>query len=362
MPNERAAITIPGVRELPKAISKRVHAPGHRSAAIAAIAAVVVVAIAAAFVPLSIAARAAAWRPSVATAGSIGAGGAFSQTALASPLPAGIDSAAGQSVSSQPSPSAACVPAAYHSCDTIPEPTALPSVEVAASPFTLHVPILEYHRVKPFQGETGFAESLIVPPSLFAAQMDALAAAGWQSITMRQLGDDLRTGTAPAPKSFVVTLDDGYDDGYTYAYPILKKDGFVATYFVIASRIDQSGQLTVADLRTLMAGGNEIGNHSMSHRDLRVMSPDRLVTETFGASAVIARDVGVWPQSYAYPMGMTDPQVVSVLAACPGIQTAVIQTGSRHETWPNRFELPRLRVGPGTDPQDLIERMNGYQP
>jgi predicted lysophospholipase L1 biosynthesis ABC-type transport system permease subunit len=53
MPNERAAITIPGARELPKAIPKRVRVPGRRPAAIAAIAAVVVVAIAAAFVPLS---------------------------------------------------------------------------------------------------------------------------------------------------------------------------------------------------------------------------------------------------------------------------------------------------------------------
>jgi peptidoglycan/xylan/chitin deacetylase (PgdA/CDA1 family) len=247
-------------------------------------------------------------------------------------------------------------------CDTTEAPTPLPSADPEATPFGLRVPILEYHRVKPFDTETGYQVGLVVPPDVFAAQMDALRAAGWQTITMGQLGDDLQRGIEPAPKSFVVTFDDGYEDGYTYAFPILQKDLFLATYFVIGSQIDKPGRLTVTELQALFGAGNEIGNHSMSHEDMRYMPEDRLVTETFGTSALIARAVGVWPQSFSYPVGFTGPAVISALSKCPGIETAVIQGGSKPETWQNRFGLPRIRVGPGTNPQDLVERMNRYLP
>jgi peptidoglycan/xylan/chitin deacetylase (PgdA/CDA1 family) len=224
------------------------------------------------------------------------------------------------------------------------------------------VPILEYHRVKPYTGETGYAVGLVVPPDIFARQMDALGKAGWRTITLGELGDHLRLGTQPPPKTFAISFDDGYEDGYTYALPILQREGFVATFFVIAGRIDQSDFLTTAEMRELVANGDEIGNHSVSHVDLRVMTPERLVKETYGASAIIAGDVGVWPQSFSYPIGLTNPAVSDAVAATPGILTAVIQGGSKTETWANRLALPRVRVGPGTYPPDLVERLSWYLP
>jgi hypothetical protein len=75
---------------------------------------------------------------------------------------------------------------------------------------------------------------------------------------------------------------------------------------------------------------------------------------------VIAHDVGVWPQSFCYPIGLTDPEVSAAVAATPGIETAVIQTGAKPETWSNRLELPRIRVGPASYPQDVVARATGY--
>jgi hypothetical protein len=94
--------------------------------------------------------------------------------------------------------------------------------------------------------------------------------------------------------------------------------------------------------------------------DLLAKTPEQLRNEIYGASAMIANDVGVWPQSFAYPMGLTDPQVAASVAATPGIQTAVIQGGTGPEAWPNRLQIPRIRVGPGTYPQDLVDRATRY--
>ena len=256
---------------------------------------------------------------------------------------------------------ATCAPGFDSECYAPPPPTPAPALVRTSGPaFTLRVPILEYHRVKPPAGESGDIASLIVSPEIFTAQMNALSAAGWQTITMGQLGDDLRLGVQPPPKSFVITLDDGYEDGYQYAFPILRSHGFVATFFVIAGQIGQAWQLSPAHMRELVAAGNEIGNHSMSHTDMRVMTSERLIRETYGASAIIAGQVGIWPKSFCYPMGLTYPPSSAAVAATPGILTAVIQGGSKHETWANRLEMPRIRVGPATYPPNLVERLNRY--
>jgi peptidoglycan/xylan/chitin deacetylase (PgdA/CDA1 family) len=240
------------------------------------------------------------------------------------------------------------------------EPTPLPSLAAVSPAPTVRVPIFEYHRVKPLAGETGLAIQLIVPPDLFESQMGAMDAAGWHTITMAQLGDDLRLGIQPPPKSFVVTLDDGYEDGSTYAYPILRNHGFVATYFVVGGRIGSPDHLTVAELQALLAAGNEIGNHTQDHVDLRPLTPDRMRNEIYDASAAIAGSIGVWPQSFCYPFGKVNAAVSTVVAAMPGIQTAAIETGSQPETWANRLTLPRIRIGPGSSPQYLVYRADRY--
>jgi peptidoglycan/xylan/chitin deacetylase (PgdA/CDA1 family) len=253
-----------------------------------------------------------------------------------------------------------CGPGSPGSCGIGSQPSPLPSIAAASPVITLHVPIYEYHRVKPPAGETGLAEQLIVPADLFAKQMAAMDAAGWHTITMGQLGDDLRFGIQPPPKSFVVTLDDGYEDGYTYAYPVLSAHGYVATYFVVTSKIGSADHLTATELRSLAAAGNEIGNHTEDHVDLRTLPPEGMKSEIYGASAAIANAVGVWPQSFSFPFGSTKAAVAEVLAATPGIETAVIETGSEPETWANRLTLPRIRIGPGSSPQYLLYKAAWY--
>ena len=121
-------------------------------------------------------------------------------------------------------------------------PDAIPVTAPASgkdSSFALHVPILMYHRIVPFAQDGGSLPGLVVPPVTFAAQLDALEKAGWHTITMATLANDLQAHIKPPAKTFVITIDDGWADGYTYALPILQSHGFVATYFVIAGRIDK---------------------------------------------------------------------------------------------------------------------------
>ncbi len=95
---------------------------------------------------------------------------------------------------------------------------------------------------------------LVVSPDLFAAQLEALVAAGWRSITAAELAADLAAGDRPPPRTFVITFDDGRSDGYTQAFPILRRLGLVATFYVITGRIGMANNLSASQLRAPRRG------------------------------------------------------------------------------------------------------------
>lgn len=92
------------------------------------------------------------------------------------------------------------------------------------------VPILVYHHIDddPFE-----PNSLITPPAKFRSDMEAVKAAGFQTVSLQQLiayvdGD----GVLP-DNPLVITFDDGYLSNYEYGYPVLKELGLNATISVI---------------------------------------------------------------------------------------------------------------------------------
>ena len=224
---------------------------------------------------------------------------------------------------------------------------------------TLRVPILMYHRVvDPALAGRSLSE-LVVPPRLFAAQMAALSHAGWRTIDTATLAADLATGTQPPPRTFVVSFDDGYADGFTQAYPILKRLGFVATFYVVTGRLGRPDQLTGDELRAMAAAGMEIGDHTVDHVDLALVSGRKLHHEIDDARKAILRAVGEEPVSFAYPFGDLNPRVVAAVASA-GFEIAVTNREGVRETWADRFNVPRLRVGPRTSAVELLRQMERY--
>ena len=251
-----------------------------------------------------------------------------------------------------------------NSCDPASVPSAIPVTAPAidtASTFTLNVPVLMYHRIVPVAEDEGSLPGLVVPPETFDAQLTALSNSGWQTITMATLADDLATHTKPPARTVVITLDDGWYDGYTYALPILRSHHMVATFYVIASRIDQPDFLSTTQLRVLVAAGDDIGDHTMDHANLTQVGASDLKYEIDVGASRIAQAVGRWPESLAYPSGYQNDAVRAAVAACQGLRLAVLNVDlvpvagpPGYVTGPSRFEVPRVRVTPRTSPANLL--------
>jgi peptidoglycan/xylan/chitin deacetylase (PgdA/CDA1 family) len=210
-----------------------------------------------------------------------------------------------------------------------------------------------YHRVVPRAEAGNSLPSLVVPPDTFEQQMAALDAAGWHTITLATLSADLAKGVTRPARTFVVSFDDGYDDGFQYALPILQRHGFVGTFFIVPGRLGEPSILTRDHVRALAAAGMEVADHTMSHANLPALTNAALRTQIGGAAALITQITGKPPTTFAYPFGDRDLRVIRQVAAC-GFAMAVTNVEGAWETWATRFVVPRVRVGPGTTPQWLL--------
>jgi peptidoglycan/xylan/chitin deacetylase (PgdA/CDA1 family) len=189
--------------------------------------------------------------------------------------------------------------------------------------------------------------------------MRSLSEAGWHTITLGELAHDIAEGTAPPARTFVITVDDGWWDGYSYAWPIMRDYGFDATYFVISSRIDQSGFLTSPQLQELLASGNEIGNHTDKHVSLQAVNLATAKAEVDHASDKIALVTGQRPVSLAYPMGGTNSVARQAVNECKGLEIAVTTRWGVAESWATRFAR-RVRVNSTTQPDRLVAELTQW--
>ena len=295
--------------------------------------------------------------------GSILAGGATAATTMPSRLVGEASpSAPGQTatpsatptiVEPTPSPTPTPVPTPTPKPKPTPRPTPVPYREY-------HVPILMYHRIVPAAESGQEPNGLVMEPDIFRAQLKALYDAGWRTITLAQLARDMQDGTPPPPRTFVITIDDGWWDGYTYAFPIMREFGFVATYFVISGRIDQAKNMTTDQLGELLAFGNEVGNHTENHVSLQTVNLAVAKAEVDNASDKIEQLTGTRPVSLSYPMGGINQVALLAVGECPGLEIAVTEGWGVTESWLNRFDSPRVRVNPTTRPDRLVSDLTTW--
>lgn len=96
------------------------------------------------------------------------------------------------------------------------------------------IPILVYHDVQYNRYDT-----LAVDPIRFQEQMSLLKEQGYTTITERDLSLYLQQEKALPDKPIMIHFDDGYENTYTHAYPILKELNMKATYYLVGNTVKE---------------------------------------------------------------------------------------------------------------------------
>jgi peptidoglycan/xylan/chitin deacetylase (PgdA/CDA1 family) len=145
------------------------------------------------------------------------------------------------------------------------EPLAI-NVSAIAKPLT--IPVLCYHQVLEVIESTASSETQI-SLSKFDSQMNYLKTNNFNPITMSQLSGYLNNNKTLPNKPILITFDDGWEDQYWNAVPVLDKYGFKATFFIIGNTLTGTwpGYMTKAKIIDLKKRGYDIGAHSWTHAD-----------------------------------------------------------------------------------------------
>jgi peptidoglycan/xylan/chitin deacetylase (PgdA/CDA1 family) len=100
-------------------------------------------------------------------------------------------------------------------------------------------------------------EEMKISPLVLEHLILALKARGHQFISMETLWRHLVEGR-PVEKAVVFSLDDGYLDNYTQAYPLFKKHGVPFTLYLTSSFPDQTAKMWWFALEDLLLSRDEI--------------------------------------------------------------------------------------------------------
>jgi peptidoglycan/xylan/chitin deacetylase (PgdA/CDA1 family) len=227
-----------------------------------------------------------------------------------------------------------------------------PAVRTASDPRGVAVPILMYHVIRAAPPGARFP-ALYVPPDELAAQMEALAAAGWSAVTMDQVWAAWSRGAALPARPIVVSFDNGYESQFNEAMPVLRRLHWVGVMNVQLSGLPRSqGGLSTEAVRRLLAAGWELNTQGFSHADLVRLSPAALRREVAGSRRVLQRRWNVPVRWFCYPSGHYDDRVVAAVRAAGYRGSTTVVPGLARRT-SDPFRLPRLRVVAGTSPEAL---------
>jgi len=104
-----------------------------------------------------------------------------------------------------------------------------------------------------------------VSPQTFQAQLEYFKAQGYHVLRFSDLVGMMKAGKKLPRKTLVLTFDDGYENNFLQAFPLLKQYGLTATFFISAGKVGQPGFMNWKELSALQQGGMDIGAHGMGH-------------------------------------------------------------------------------------------------
>lgn len=220
------------------------------------------------------------------------------------------------------------------------------------------VPILMYHYIREYNDpgdEIGV--NLSVSPKTFDQQLTYLEANNYQTITFSQMIDGYRGNykISKDKKPIIITFDDGYDDAYTKAYPILKKHNLTGVFYIITGQIGQSERMTKDQIIELDKNGMTIGGHTKSHLELDKLDPDSITKQVSESKQTLESILGHPISDFCYPAGKYNDSVISILKSS-GYETAVTTKNGISDTSSNLYELPRIRVQNSTNLEKVLNQ------
>lgn len=116
--------------------------------------------------------------------------------------------------------------------------------------------------------------------------------------------------------NYILTFDDGFENLYTCAFPVLKKYRFRVILFLTTDFIDKRmkldnffgdryspNPLTWDQIKEMASSGIEIGSHTLTHRNMAALDDAAMGKEALDSRKRIEDITGCRVEAFSYPFG-----------------------------------------------------------
>ena len=223
--------------------------------------------------------------------------------------------------------------------------------------------ILTYHKIGP-KFDLGLTHQSL---NQFYAQLKTLGEEGFSAVSLKQLSG-FQEGLNE--KKFAITFDDGYENIYTFAFPVLLELGFTATVFMVTGfagkynswdfNFGRKGfkHLTWEQIREMAKYGISFGSHTVNHPDLTKLDRKYVEYELRSSKETLEDKLGQKVRFLSYPFGKYDSSVQEEVIRA-GYQNAftISSNGSAKNFDP--FAIQRIGVYRFDTPLSLKIKLEG---
>ena len=214
--------------------------------------------------------------------------------------------------------------------------------------------ILAYHGVGDYKNEDArwieygqqrySLKELSVLPDLFKKQLAYLRQHGWRPVSLKDyLADQQGKLTLPA-KSVAITFDDGFQNFFSFARPLLKEYGYTATVFLVTDKINSNDRdfLSWEEILRLKEEGFSFGAHTRSHAVLTSLPLEQVKQEIEESKKIIEEKLGETVEFFSYPYGGFDSDIQTTVREAGFLGAVITPSGPGPKEGP--FSLKRIGV------------------
>ncbi len=213
--------------------------------------------------------------------------------------------------------------------------------------------ILMYHMIS--EPKTTAEIKYACPPKQFEQHLQMLLSSGFKPISIKAVEEYYIHHTPLPDKAFLVTLDDGFEDNYRNAFPILKRFQIPAVIYLVTGLIGKTNQwmtmptfserkmLSWMQIKKMASQGIDFGSHTVTHPKLNELDDDSVGKELVQSKKVIEEQLGVECQHFAYPYGLLTEKTHKLVQQA-GFKTACTTRSGFNNVERNPLTLHRIEV------------------
>ena len=227
--------------------------------------------------------------------------------------------------------------------------------------------ILMYHNIgEPPKGvET---PNLYVTPRMFKFQMWYLKWAGFSVVTLPDLMQRIQEDNESS-RMASITFDDGYQDFYANAYPVLRRYGYSSTVFVTPGLMGRENEwdserervkkplMDWATVAELSKNNVTIGSHTMTHPSLVDIPIQEVARELIDSKREIENNLNLRADFFCYPYGKYNDRVREEVKNAGYAGSVSTLRGSVARPF-DPYGLKRVPVKLTTNPVSFIHRLH----